>query len=304
MQASELKRPTTSADYANIEKLGLAAANAVAPGSVSVMTDYPAMDHKWRLFESGCRDAGFDVFRAWPQVELRAKALRFQLHWLTAVNLDAEFSGDPFVHVAMRDAAELKEKNAAYGESWKRRGGPGAFMMLARKWDRMDNILAPTGGGSHMELLRKNPGDVLDDIGDLRRYLLLVEDECSRIDYNTLPAERNEMAWVRDVVSLYMGYSGPLAPACCPLGDWLKELLERRSQRTIDLTPAEVQSDHSRLKWAEGLVRLLPTDHDGRNSWLLNYGRSEEAQASQQKRGLVWDERTQSAVQAPVGHGG
>ena len=28
------------------------------------------------------------------------------------------------------------------------------------------------------------------------------------------------------------------------------------------------------ISWAEGLIRQLPTDHDGRNSWLLNYGSS------------------------------
>ena len=40
----------------------------------------------------------------------------------------------------------------------------------------------------------------------------------------------------------------------------------------ILLTPAEVQSGHDRVKWAQGLIEQLPGDHDGRNSWLLNYG--------------------------------
>jgi hypothetical protein len=31
---------------------------------------------------------------------------------------------------------------------------------------------------------------------------------------------------------------------------------------------AEPQS----MRWAEGLIRQLPADHEGRNSWLLNYG--------------------------------
>lgn len=29
------------------------------------------------------------------------------------------------------------------------------------------------------------------------------------------------------------------------------------------------------MQWAEGLIRQLPPDHDGRNSWLLNYGTKE-----------------------------
>ena len=41
---------------------------------------------------------------------------------------------------------------------------------------------------------------------------------------------------------------------------------------SIQLTKAEIQSGHDRVRWAEGLIRQLPADHEGRNSWLLNYG--------------------------------
>ncbi len=40
----------------------------------------------------------------------------------------------------------------------------------------------------------------------------------------------------------------------------------------IKLTAAEIQSGLDRVKWAEGLIRQLPETHDGRNSWLLNFG--------------------------------
>jgi hypothetical protein len=40
----------------------------------------------------------------------------------------------------------------------------------------------------------------------------------------------------------------------------------------IMLDKAEIQSGHDRVKWAEGLIRQLPVNHDGRNSWLFNYG--------------------------------
>ncbi len=40
---------------------------------------------------------------------------------------------------------------------------------------------------------------------------------------------------------------------------------KRRDRTTIQLTPAEIQSGHSRVRWAEGLIRQLPADHDGRN---------------------------------------
>ena len=42
--------------------------------------------------------------------------------------------------------------------------------------------------------------------------------------------------------------------------------------KMIELTLAEIQSGMDRVKWAEGLILQLPETHDGRNSWLLNYG--------------------------------
>ena len=38
--------------------------------------------------------------------------------------------------IAKQDAQKLHEAEQSYGDSWKKRGGVGAFMMLARKWDR------------------------------------------------------------------------------------------------------------------------------------------------------------------------
>ena len=51
-------------------------------------------------------------------------------------------------------------------------------------------------------------------------------------------------------------------------------LLDRDAKlaRSIQLDAFEVQSGLSRVRWAEGLIRQLPEDHDGRNSWLMNYG--------------------------------
>jgi len=51
-----------------------------------------------------------------------------------------------------------------------------------------------------------------------------------------------------------------------------------KKPKSIELTPAEIQSGVDRVKWAEGLIRQLPEDHEGRNSWLLNYGEKEAKQ--------------------------
>ena len=59
-----------------------------------------------------------------------------------------------------------------------------------------------------------------------------------------------------------------------------------KKRSSILLTKSEVQSNHDRQDWAENLILQLPTDHDGRNSWLLNYGKGDEAKTLRAKRGL------------------
>lgn len=96
--------------------------------------------------------------------------------------------------IAGEDAEGLKEAQRHYGDSWKKRGGVGAFMMLARKWDRIENRVQKSIGG--MGETRVHPYDIfehieddgrddglIDDIRDLRRYLMLVEAEARARGY-------------------------------------------------------------------------------------------------------------------------
>ena len=78
--------------------------------------------------------------------------------------------------LADEDVAKLRQAEESYGDSWRGRGGMGAFMMLARKWDRIENQVAKDGYDV-FTTITNDPSDsgILDDIKDLRRYLLLVE---------------------------------------------------------------------------------------------------------------------------------
>lgn len=90
--------------------------------------------------------------------------------------------------VADLDVNGLIKAQESYGDSWKKRGGVGAFMMLARKWDRIENrvqCMAETVDGhevasydifGHIQADTRAEG-IIDDIRDLRRYLMLVEAE-------------------------------------------------------------------------------------------------------------------------------
>jgi hypothetical protein len=82
------------------------------------------------------------------------------------------------VEIAFYDAEALAHSQKSYGDSWKKRGGIGAFMMLARKWDRLENQTEKFNYDI-FEAIESDPHPegILDDIGDLRRYLFLVEAE-------------------------------------------------------------------------------------------------------------------------------
>lgn len=59
-------------------------------------------------------------------------------------------------------------------------------------------------------------------------------------------------------------------------------------------TTHEIQSGVDRVAYAEGLILQLPAEHDGRNTWLLNYGRSAVAEGKRQKQGLIFDLKFQA----------
>ena len=80
------------------------------------------------------------------------------------------------------DVDTLIIKGRSYGDSWKKRGGIGAFMMLARKFDRIEESVK-NNGYDVFKAYGKDARDegIIDDIRDLRRYLLLVETEVMRL---------------------------------------------------------------------------------------------------------------------------
>lgn len=91
--------------------------------------------------------------------------------------------------IATDDCEVLQEKERTYGSSWKKRGGVGAFMMLARKWDRLENVCR-THGWDVIEAARREnfavlDGSVREQVADLRRYLLLLEAEMVAQDIAT-----------------------------------------------------------------------------------------------------------------------
>lgn len=80
--------------------------------------------------------------------------------------------------IASEDVAGLERAQTHYGSSWKKRGGVGAMMMLSRKWDRLEKFVEEHRWDIFHALNADDRAEgVIDDLRDLRRYLLLVEAE-------------------------------------------------------------------------------------------------------------------------------
>jgi len=77
-----------------------------------------------------------------------------------------------------RDYTFILRRDQEYHASWLKRGGVGAFMMLARKWDRFSPMVIEFNNDP-VDMLLARP-DRVDDVQDLRRYLALVNAEWNR----------------------------------------------------------------------------------------------------------------------------
>lgn len=68
----------------------------------------------------------------------------------------------------------------------------------------------------------------------------------------------------------------------------------RDTLNVVYLNNVEIRSGVSRIAHAEKLITQLPINHEGRNTWLLNYGIMEEAKNFRKNKNLEFDEQTQS----------
>ena len=110
---------------------------------------------------------------------------------------------DHIAGIAENDVAVLRKKDVEYAGSWLKRGGVGAYMMLARKIDRIEQQVqgVPQYDVISHAVTDKREEGLLDDIGDLRRYLLLVEAEI-----------RERLGYVKPLVPRHIDTTGQAYP--------------------------------------------------------------------------------------------
>lgn len=117
---------------------------------------------EWGLLEQDARPRKYDVLENIALIRPRARKLIGLLFCAPGSHPHA-------------DALMLLEKDAEYGGSWVKRGGVGAFFTAVRKMDRLNNSIRQYNGFEAALEQDKREEGILDDIGDLRRYLILWE---------------------------------------------------------------------------------------------------------------------------------
>lgn len=96
----------------------------------------------------------------------------------------AQQSGLPYLAlipaVADSDVKHILETDPIYDGSWQKRGGTGAYHVgLARKWDRLEHRVRQCDYDVFRAINEDTRREgVIDDVRDLRRYLMLVEAWC------------------------------------------------------------------------------------------------------------------------------
>lgn len=86
--------------------------------------------------------------------------------------------------IGQQDLFVLDEKGKSYGASWRAWGGAGAFINMARKWDRLVvAVVAADTNIFHAYARDQREESILDDVRDLRRYLLLIEEHLTSDEF-------------------------------------------------------------------------------------------------------------------------
>lgn len=114
--------------------------------------------------------------------------------------------------IASSDCEMLRHKEKTYRGSWKKRGGVGAFMMLARKWDRIEVIAEKSGYDIFSVIEREGlggaDGELISEIRDLRGYLLLVEAEMTA---RNIPSDTNFVSTEEQIMRMMSTGNGGVA---------------------------------------------------------------------------------------------
>lgn len=147
---------------------------------------YSELEQAWEAIERECRARDYNILWARDKITVMRRLLLRLVVTLavdTMIPLREEFSTEQNhrrvrARVRLEDVAVLVEKGRDYGDSWKHFGYIGAFFTIVRKWHRI-KVWWERGNSEddfYEALLEDDrPEGILDDVEDLRRYLLLVD---------------------------------------------------------------------------------------------------------------------------------
>ena len=109
----------------------------------------------------------------------------------------------------------VSEKDFHYGSSWRKRGGAGAFMVIARKWDRIEQVCETRHPAKYdiFNVFKEEDRreTILDDCLDLVGYLLILVEHMIEIGHVT-KIEELRMSFVSSTPMVESEPSGMTKP--------------------------------------------------------------------------------------------
>lgn len=151
------------------------------------LSGFDVLEFLWVEIESLAQRYQYDIFNA-LHTSYALRDIRHFRQRLMRLEGRSRFIDIPNVHSSHlieeiarayeQDYSYLIKRDQEYHASWLKRGGVGAFMTFCRKWDRFAPMVCEYNRNA-LDMLAAHP-DRIDDVQDLRRYLLLVESEWMR----------------------------------------------------------------------------------------------------------------------------
>lgn len=113
-----------------------------------------------------------------------------------------------------------------------------------------------------------NANELNTDLEGAKLVILRLNDMLLQLQDDFKKMQVSNQSW--EIIA--KGYGKTIEEQQAEIEALKKDLLKYDKLAWDDLTKAEIESGLSRVKWAELLIKQLPEEHEGRNSWLLNYG--------------------------------
>jgi len=137
-------------------------------------------EYNWDIFTACLEDTLLE--NRLINIRRRLYLIQLDLELPNECEVEYEWIEQALEGMGANDIEGLSLAQRSYGDSWKKRGGVGAYMMMVRKLDRILNQVEKYGCDIRQAYLADSRAEgIWDDLTDMRRYMQLIQAEVDAI---------------------------------------------------------------------------------------------------------------------------